>query len=637
MTQQTSTDGVARFGPYEVNLRSGEVRKFGLRIKMGEQPLRILVLLMERQGELVTREELRTQLWSEDTFVDFDHSLNSAVQRLRECLSETAGKGQWIETVPRRGYRFAGAVEWVKPNGTGPVEATTPRTEADPGPGLIPRPAAAGTSLPKKGGTLVYRWRFALAFLVLLAIVALGVRVIRNRNKGVQAGVIRSMAVLPLENLSGDKTQDYFVDGMTDELITALAKNHSLRVISRTSVMQYKGVHRPLREIAHELGVDGILEGSVTRSGNRVHLTVQLVQATNETHLWAESYDRDLNEALALPTELSQTIAKEVRAAVSSSGPQRYVNPEAHDAYLRGRYSWFSENEDGSVAYFQQAIRLQPDYAAAWSGLADYYGGRAVEGKDPPALFRSNWEANARKAVALDENLADAHNSMAAWYFFGEWDLKRAEAESLRAIALNPNYAEAYHVYSYELAAMNRNAEAVEAQRHGIEIDPFSRPWALGYTYFHLRQFDAAVTELRLRTQADPRQGTNHMILSDAYHFAGMDKEAVAEMGEAYRLWGNASEADSIRREGAKGYLAVAKWQFRRDQAAVPKHYVSPVRAAVGAARAQEKEDALRLLEQGYDEHSPRLIFLQNEPEFDFLHSEPRYQELVRKMGLPTQ
>ena len=339
---------------------------------------------------------------------------------------------------------------------------------------------------------------------------------------------------------------------------------------------------------------------------------------------------------LALPTELSQTIAKEVRVAVSSSAAQHYVNPEAHDAYLRGRYSWFSENEDASVAYFQQAIRLQPDYAAAWSGLADYYGGRAVEGKDPPGLFRSNWEANARKAVALDENLADAHNSMAAWHFFGEWDLKRAETESLQAIALNPNYAEAYHVYSYVLAAMNRNAEAVEAQKRGTEIDPFSRPWALGFTYFRLRQFDAAVTELRLRTQADPRRGTNHMMLSDAYHFAGMDQEALEEMEQAFRLWGNATEADMIRREGAKGYLAVAKWQFRRDKTTVPTHYVAPVWSAMGAARAHEKEETLRLLEQAYDEHSPRLIFLQNEPEFDFLHSEPRYQEIVRKMGLPA-
>ena len=633
MTQETSTTGVARFGPYEVNLRSGELRKFGLRIKMGEQPLRILALLMERQGELVTREELRSQLWSQDTFVDFDHSLNSAVQRLRESLSDTAGKAQWIETVPRRGYRFVGAVDWIKSNGVAST-APVPPAQPEPRPRSSPEPAAVEGSLPKKNRPLVYRWRFALAAVALVVVVAAGVKVVRSRNSGASAGVIRSLAVLPLENLSGDKAQDYFVDGMTDELITALAKNHSLRVISRTSTMQYKGVHRPVRDVARELGVDGILEGSVTRSGNRFHLTVQLVQAPNDTHLWAESYDRDLNEALALPTELSQTIAKEVRVAVSSSAAQHYVNPEAHDAYLRGRYSWFSENEDASVAYFQQAVRLQPDYAAAWSGLADYYGGRAVEGKDPPAQFRSNWEANARKAVALDENLADAHNSMAAWYLFGSWDLKRAEQESLQAIALNPNYGEAYHVYSYILTAANRNAEAVEVQRKGTEVDPFSRPWALGYTYFRLRQFDAAVTELRLRVQADPKRGTNHQMLSDAYHFAGMDQEALAEWEQAYQLWGNREYADAIRREGRNGYLAVAKWQFQQDKAKTKTHYTAPFWLALTAARAKEKEETLRLLEEAYDEHSPRLIFLQNQPELDFLHAEPRYQEIVRKMGL---
>lgn len=218
MTQETSTTGVARFGPYEVNLRSGELRKFGLRIKMGEQPLRILALLMERQGELVTREELRSQLWSQDTFVDFDHSLNSAVQRLRESLSDTAGKAQWIETVPRRGYRFVGAVDWIKSNGVAST-APVPPAQPEPRPRSSPEPAAVEGSLPNKNRPLVYRWRFALAAVALVVVVAAGVKVVRSRNSGASAGVIRSLAVLPLENLSGDKAQDYFCrrhDGRTD-------------------------------------------------------------------------------------------------------------------------------------------------------------------------------------------------------------------------------------------------------------------------------------------------------------------------------------------------------------------------------------------------------------------------------------
>src|SRR5579862_756509 len=362
---KTSAAQTAIFGPYSLDLRSGELRKLGTKVKMGEQSFRILCLLLDAKGEMVTREELRTKLWAKDTFVDFDHGLNSAVQRLRDSLSDSADNPRWIETVPRRGYRFVGQVEWQEGNGA----SSAPAHETEPSPTL-----EASAAAPQPAPRTRHTWALAVAILILVvAGLALAYRARKESAKRQAARMIRSLAVLPLENLSGDPTQDYFADGMTDELITALAKNHSLRVISRTSVMQYKGVHRPLRDIAHELRVDGILEGSVTRLGNRVHLTVQLVQASNDTHLWAESYDRDLNEALALPTELSQTIAKEVRVAVSSSAAQRYVNPEAHDAYLRGRYSWFSENEDASVAYFQQAIRLQPDYAAAWSGLADYY------------------------------------------------------------------------------------------------------------------------------------------------------------------------------------------------------------------------------------------------------------------------
>jgi TolB-like protein/DNA-binding winged helix-turn-helix (wHTH) protein len=629
MNPLTASPGTARFGPYQVDVRSGEVRKFGTRIKLGEQPLRILMLLMERPGELVTREELRVQLWSDDTFVDFDHSLNSAIKRLRDVLSDTAQKSQWIETVPRRGYRFVGNVQWTrpesKPNTYVAAHGKDPDTDWH-----VAADSPAAPPLPRLAWH--FKWRFVSALLVVLLAAGALTKIILGKP----AIVIRSLAVLPLQNLSGDSSQEYLADGITDELITALAKNRFLRVVSRTSAMQYKGVRRPIREIARELSVDGILEGSVTRSGNRVHMTLQLIYAPTDTHIWAESYDRDFSGAFALPLELSQTIAKEVKVAVSPAGPQRYINPEAHDDYFRGRYFWFSENDEPSLGYFQKAIQLQPDYAAAWSGLSDYYGGHAVGGVAPPQELRQNWEADARKAIELDDSLADAHNSMAGWYFFSAWDWKRAEAESLRSIALNPNYAEAYHVYSYILTVTNRPAEAIKIQKLGMEVDPFARPWALGLAYYHLRQFDAAINELRVREKAEPSDVTTRAILSDAYGLSGLGKDAAHELEQVYLLQGDKKSVAAIRQAFERGgYKAVAEWQLGHQKDRARHHYFSPFWLALEAARVQHKEETLQLLEDAYREHSPRLVFLQSEPVFDFLHSDQRYRAIVKNMGLP--
>jgi TolB-like protein len=336
--------------------------------------------------------------------------------------------------------------------------------------------------------------------LVAGATVALNVPGLRDRVFARnQIGPIHSIAVLPLANLSGDASQEYFADGMTDELITALAKNRSLRVVSRTSAMQYKGVRRPLPNIAQELGVDGILEGSVERSGNRVHMTAQLIYAPTDTHVWAESYDRDLNGALSLPDELAQTVDNEAKVASAPVRPPRYISSEAHDSYLRGRYLWFGENYARSREYFEKAIQLQPDYAAAWDGLGDSYAASAVGGEIPPQEAFAKMEAAARKALELDDSLPEAHNSIAGFYLFHAWDWHRAEAESGRAVELNPSYAEARHMHSYTLYALNRDDEALQEQKRATEMDPFARPWALGAAYIHLRQYDAAINELRAR------------------------------------------------------------------------------------------------------------------------------------------
>jgi len=592
-----------------VDLRLGELRKHGIRLKLGEQPLQILILLLQRQGDLVTREELQAKLWANDTFVDFDHSLNSAVQRLRDCLADSAGKARWVETIPRRGYRFAGQVEWsskglAAENGAAPLvdQEDQPNAHSQ----VAPAPAAPSSVPPHAGASArvlevpeakspdrnesapakrSHRWRLAVPALVLCllgaALLGFNAGGVRDRlTGGSRRPQIHSIAVLPLANFSGDASQEYFADGMTDELITELAKNRSLLVVSRTSVMQYKGARRPLREIARELGVDGILEGSVARSGNNVHMTVQLI-------------------------------------------------------YAHGRYVWFEEGAYRSREYFEKAIQVQPDYAAAWSGLADCYVGSMVEETPPGARVVAEAKAAAQRAVELDDSLPEAHNSMAAASFFLDWDLARANAESLRAIELNPNYAEARHLHSYVLGAMNRTDEALAEQKQSTEIDPFARPWALALAYLRARQYDAAVGELRLRSEARPGDGDTHLLLFQVYHFKGMSKESIRELEEGMRLtMGKEAAAAAHRAFERGGEAAVGNWWLNYSKASA-KEKTSAWQFAELYAMFGHKEEALEYLEQAYREHSPRLVFLQNEPCYDFLHSDPRYRALVRKIGLP--
>ncbi|MCU1269550.1 MAG: Adenylate cyclase [Acidobacteriaceae bacterium] len=612
------------FGQFELDGARFELRRNGRVLKVERIPLELLILLAERNGNIVSRQEIIERLWGKDVFVDTEHGINTAIRKIRSVLCDDAERPRFVQTIQGKGYRFL-----AEPNNghTKPMEVflepkTPARAEASPG---KPRPwwvlGVAAISLGLLSGTLL----------------GLNVGGVRDRIfSGGQRAQIRSIAVLPLANLSGDPAQDYFADGMTDELITALAKNRSLRVVSRTSAMQYKGVRRPLRDIARELGVDGILEGSVTRSGNRVHMTVQLIYAPSDTHVWAESYDRDPSEVFSLPSELSKTIAKEVKIAVSPTGPRRYINPEAHDAYLQGRYFWFGDNSERSREYFEKAIQLQPDYAAAWSGLADSYAVRAMDGVSSPQEVMEKAEVAARKGIELDDSLSAAHNTRAALYLFHTWNWQSAEAESRRALELDPNNAEAHHVYSYVLTTMQRPDEALQEQKRSSELDPFARPWALGNAFIKNRRLDAAVNEFRLRAEAQPRDSFTHFILSDAYWFKGMWKESVQEAETGFQIEGDKKSAEAVRRAfesgGAKGF---AEWWLSDCKAKARKGYVSPWTLASAYAQAGHKEEALRFLEDAYRERSPRLVFIQNSPVFDFLHSDDRYQALVKKMGLP--
>lgn len=620
MASSSASLEVVRFGEFEADLRSRELRRESVNVRLPDQSFEVLAMLLERPGELVAREEIQKRLWSADTFVDFDHGLNNAVKRLRDALGDSAEAPRFVETLPRRGYRFIGVIEGVSQD---------PQDEAR---GDVP-PRVPTMPEPSGSWPRVYRWMVILAGLSAL------IAVIRWRVGTAPHSTIHALAVLPFQNFSGDENQEYFADGMTDELITMLAKNPGLRVVSRTSVMRYKKVQPSIREIANELGADGILEGSVARHGNRVHVTAQLIHAGSDTHVWAESYDRDLTDVSALQNELAETIARQVGLTVSApSRPEKPIAPEAHDAYLMGRYYWFAENYKKSQPYFQKAIDLQPDYAAAWSGLSDSYVASAVMGEARATDVMHQGAEASRKAVALGDSLAEAHNSIAGYYYFLRWDWERAERESARAVELNPSYAEAHRLRGYVLETLNRTQESLEERKKAMELDPFSRPWALAQALLHAHRFDLALSEARARSEAQPDNASLRAMLVDAYVQKGMEKEAAQEWEAALQLAENQEAAIEVHRAFEQGGLkAVFKWKLTDLREQVKRgEYIPPLELADASASLKLKNETLQQLEQAYQEHDPWLVHLHTNPNYDFLHSDPRYQAIVRKIGLPA-
>ena len=444
-------NGRVRFDHFEFDPQSGQLLRDGQPLRVQPQPLRVLQVLLEHAGQTVSRDALRERIWGDGTYVEFDEGLNYCIRQIRVALGDNAAKPAYVETLPKQGYRFLAAVVHANGNGAG----------------LAPT-VSASLHKTRRG-----RWMLVAAACIIAVVAAAGISLARKPH-------IASLAVLPLNNFSGDSGQDYYADGMTDELTTMLAKNSTLRIASRTSAMQYRNAHRPLPEIAKNLGVDGILEGSVARSGNRVHVTVQLIDGRRDAHIWAESFDRDWHDSAALSREVAQWVAKQLHSAVAPPAAARYVRPEAHDAYLHGRYLWFGGRIDEAGQYFQQAVDLQPDYALAWTGVESYYGGGAVEGLLAPQDALQRGKAAALRADSLDDALAEAHVALCAEAFFADWNWPKALQECDRAIELNPKITEAYHLKAKVMATLGRHDEAIQLERKVMELSPFERRG--GYT-----------------------------------------------------------------------------------------------------------------------------------------------------------
>ncbi len=624
-----------RFGIFEADLRSGELTKQGTRLRLQQQPFQVLTMLLEKPGELVTREEFSNRLWPR-TIVDFDHGLNKAIGKIREVLGDSSENPRFIETVARRGYRFLADVTVVRDR----QPETIAEDPARRGDSVLLDLAEAGKSSrrPTRAWSL---FGFGLA-LVLAASLSW---ILYPRSYS--SPVIRSLAVLPLDNLSGDPSQDYFAEGMTDELITRLAQISALRVISRTSVMAYENARKPLPEIARELNVDAVVEGSVSRSGERVRITAQLIQMPTDTHMWAQSYDEDLQDTLALQSKVARDIAEQISVTLSRQEQaalvkSKSVNPEAYEDYLKGRYFWNKRTADGlkkAIAYFKHAIDTDPTYAEAYSGLADSYAlsGDWEYGVLPPRDAFPLAKAAATKALALDESLGEAHTSLAFALDLYGWDWAAAEDEYRLAIKLNPGYATAHHWYAWHLMVMGRNSEGIAELRKAENLDPLSliisADLADALCIAHL--YDDSVRESRKTLEMDPGFAVAHYELGQALEQKHMHDAAIAEFQKAIDLAGHSAAFDSNlgyvyavsgRKEEAKELIR--DLATRHDENPSADANVALIYVGLG-----DQDQAMNWLNKAYEARFNPSILLR--PAFDPLRSDARFQDLLRRIGLP--
>ncbi len=634
-----------RFGVFEVDLRTAELRKQGLRVKLCGQPFQVLAMLLEHPGELVTREEIREKLWPGDTFIDFEHSVNSSVKRLREALGDAAEHPRYIETLPRHGYRFIAAVEPAAPapsSATGGGEEVRFQIRSDRTIGLQ-KPETP----PRRKWWLVVASAAVLVALMAL-LVALNVGGLRERVlRAVGAGrepplQIQSIAVLPLENLSHDPEQEYFADGMTDELITNLGKVSALRVISRQSIMRYKGSKKALPEIARELNVDAIVEGTVRRSGERVRVTANLVHARTDRHLWAETYEVRLGDVLALQSAVAQTVAREIKVALSPAESRRLavvrsVKPEAYELYLKGRYHYYKWTPDDfrkAIEYFQKAIEADPDWAPAYAGLATTYGWLWIAGALPPQEALPRFNAALQTALAIDDADPEVRYAMAASAFYYRWDWEEADREFQRALALDPNLVEARFEYAWFLAAMGRFPAAVAEAQRAVERDPLSvsANLALGDVLFLAHQDDRAIAQLRRTAELEPADSRARGFLTGIYEQKQMYGEAIAELQKVVTLPGAppeklASLQQAYQQSGPEGY-----WMWQLSDA---KRRNAPYEIALVYARLGDAGQAVAWLEKSYQQHDWQMVQLKTFRQWDSVRSDSRFQDLLRRMNFP--
>jgi len=627
---------VVRFGTYELGLQSGELRKSGMRIRLQQQPLRLLEILLERPGELVAREELRSRMWPNESFGDFDQAVNVAIAKLRAALGDSADNPRYVETLPRRGYRFIAQVTFTDLAGkSGADPKAGPGSEQQTG-----RDEAANAT--PSNVTSSRSWLIAgaavMAMLLLLAAIGLW-RHFGNAAQPVEMGSspVRSLAVLPLENLS-TSSEDYFADGMTDELITDLAQISALRVISRTSIMPYKGVRKPLPQIARELSVDAVVEGTVLRSGRQVRITAQLIRAPADKHLWAQSYEGDMRDTLALQKKVARAIAEQIRITLTPRertelDSVKAVSPEAYENYLKGRYFWNKRTDDGmkkAIVYFTEAIENDPSYSLPHAGLADIY-----QVSDRPQLARSELQ----KALALDEQSAEAHSSLARLLYLFDHDWLGADKEFKRALEIDHNYAPAHHWYSMFLALEGHKEQALSEAERAYELDPLSGVVGanLAKILQENGQDDRAIEQAKKTLDLEPDSAVTHAVLGITYEHKGLYPDAIAEYKKALQSGGPAGEIRGLLgyAYAVSGDRTSAQQMVTELKTLLPRHPHAALDLAVAFAGLGDRENVLYWLEKAQELHVSDLIGIEQDPHFVQVRGDRRFQSLAKSVSLP--
>jgi TolB-like protein/DNA-binding winged helix-turn-helix (wHTH) protein/Flp pilus assembly protein TadD len=633
MASPLSDNQFLRFGVFELEIHTGELRKSGRLARLRPQAVRVLAMLASSPGQLITREQLREQIWGSQTFVDFEHGLNLCVGEIRAALSDDAESPRYIETLPKRGYRFIASV-------TG---------------GNLDRPlgdaVAAG---PEPAHAIRSRSRAVPLRVAALVVIIAGLVAVlafadpgqwRERLLAPFAPPIRSVAVLPLENLSGDASQEYFADGMTDALITELARTGTLQVISRTSVMPYKKTMKSLPVIARELKVDAIVEGTVQRSGSHVRVTAQLIRASNDRHLWASTYDGDLSNVLTLQSDVALAIAKQVQGKLGPDQPgaitkPRQVRPEAYEAYLKGNFNLDNGDPQKSIEYFNEAIKLDPDYAPPFAHMARAYFFLSFFSELPPNVGWGKVMQAATTAIEKDESLPEAHGSLALAKLHYDWDWAGAEREFKRALELNPSDADIRHDYAHYLMAMGRTSESAAESDRAVQLDPIGSVLTscLCWHRFAARQYDQSIEEATRSLHNQPKNEWVHTILGWDYEQKGLYPQAITEFQKAVEL----SEGDPFQLAALGHAFALAGKRadaydvLRKLNELSRQRYISSFDVALIYIALGEKDHAFEWLQKAFVDRSTFLIYSKWEPRLDPLRSDPRFRDLVRRIGLPA-
>jgi TolB-like protein/DNA-binding winged helix-turn-helix (wHTH) protein/tetratricopeptide (TPR) repeat protein len=639
MTQLAEPHRILCFGPFEVDTVSGELRRQGLKIRLQDQPFRLLVLLLERAGDVVTRDDLREKLWPADTYVDFDHSLNTAVRKLREALGDSADAPRYVETLSRRGYRF---IAPVAPRASSQVASADVDVASVP-PVRMSQPSTSTRRL------LIPAIAAAIA-----AVAFAAYWLAPRRGSMTPSGRRLTVAVLPFDNLSGDPDQEYLSDGLTEEMITQLGRLEPdrLRVLARSSTWKYKRAERDIGQLRRELGADYVLEGSLRRSSERVRVTAQLVQVDDQSQVWADTYERDLRDVLILQREVAEAVARTIaltltpgaKARLARAGP---VHSEAYQDYLRGRFFGNRRTPPTlkqALGYFQKAIDADPGYAPAYSGLADSYvslGASSVVGVLPPGEAMPEAKKAALKALEIDSTLAEAHASLAQVHLLYDWDLTASENEFRRALELDPSYTTAHHWYSHCLLPLGRTEASLAESKRALELEPLQLLVGihLGWHYLYARQYDQAIDQFRRTLELDPTFPQTQRYAAWAYLQKGMHREAIAAFQTALNSLGRDPKI-----EGELGYAfatagrrteSLAMLQGLVDLSAT--RYVSPYSIALVHAGLGNREQALDWLDKAYEARSDYMVYLTLEPMLDGLRSDPRFVALIRRVGLPSR